>query len=195
MNKPTPEQVRASIVPKSDQLNADDLLTGPQNVTITKVREGDRDHPLFVDLEGYTNRPYKPCKIMRRVLIAVFSDDAAKWVGQAMTLYRDPNVKWAGVKVGGIRISHLSGLDTPRTFTLTVGRGIREEVTIQPLKAKPAISPEEQAYIDGAKEQIEKASDLDTLGEIGAVLKSASKAAQSALRPLYTQRKKELEDG
>ena len=129
---PTPDEVRASIVPKSDQLNADDLLLGPITVTITKVRRGDKEQPIVVEVEGH--QPYKPCKTMRRILIAAFSDDPKHWVGQQMTLYCDPDVMWAGVKVGGIRISHLSGLDEPRTFMLTKSRGKRSEVTIHPIK-------------------------------------------------------------
>jgi len=132
---PTPEEVRASIVPKSDQLNADDLVTGPITVTITGVRRGDKDQPVIVDIEGH--RPYKPCKSMRRVLISTYSDDPKGWVGQRMTLYCDPDVKWAGVKVGGIRISHLSGLDKPKTLLLTHARGKRAEVTIKPIVSAP----------------------------------------------------------
>ncbi len=77
---PTPDEVRASIVPKSDQLNADDLLLGSITVTITKVRKGDREQPIVVEIEGH--QPYKPCKTMRRILIASFSDDPKRWVGQ-----------------------------------------------------------------------------------------------------------------
>ena len=196
---PTREEVLASIVPKSDQLNADDLLVGPITVTITKVSRGDKDQPIVVSIEG--RQPYKPCKSMRRVMIAVFTEDPAQWTGQQMTLFCDTDVMWAGVKVGGIRISHMSGLKNPRTFMLTKTRGKRSEVTIRPLAAQPdkptdappVVSVEEQAYIDGAIEQIEKAASLDVLDEIGAVLRSASKAAQAALRGVYRARKDELE--
>ncbi len=131
---PTPEEVRASIIPKSDQLNADDLIT-PITVTVTKVRSGDKEQPLIVEIEGY--RPYKPCKTMRRILIATWTDDSALWVGQQMTLYRDPDVLWGGVKVGGIRISHLSGLAKPKTYIVTQSRRKREEVLISPINATP----------------------------------------------------------
>ena len=139
MNDPTPEEVRDSIVPKSDQLNADDLLTGPITVTIQKVRRGDKDQPVVVEITGH--RPYKPCKTMRRVLVATFSADPKAWIGQQMTLYCDPNVIFGGVKVGGIRISHLTGLTHPRTFMLTQGRGKRSEVTIYPLSTPTVPKP------------------------------------------------------
>jgi hypothetical protein len=187
--KPTPEEVRASIVPKSDQLNADDLVTGPITVTITKVRRGDRDQPIVVELEGH--RPYKPCKTMRRILIAVFSDEPKCWVGQRMRLYCDPEVKWGGVKVGGIRISHLSGMETPRTFMLTIGRGKRVEVTIHPLAT---LAPEEQELITAATEAIEGADTPETLRACGEQIKGESKAVQDALRPVYARRQKELSE-
>lgn len=131
MSSPTSEQVRKSIEPKSDQLNADDLLTGPLTVTITGVKEGDTQQPIVVEIEGH--RPYKPCKSMRRVLIAVYGDTPANWIGQRLTLFNDPDVLYAGVKHGGIRISHMSGIDKPTSFLLTARRGVKTESIIQPV--------------------------------------------------------------
>lgn len=191
MSDPTPEQVRASIVPKSDQLNADDLLTGPITVTIESVSRGDKEQPIVVGISGH--RPYKPCKSMRRVLIAAFSDDPKQWVGQRMTLFCDPDVLWAGVKVGGIRISHLSGLENPRTFMLTQTRGKRAEFTIQPIKNDtPKLSPADLKFIEEANRELREADSLDVLKGYGQILKGKSKAIQDALRPLYAERKKEL---
>ena len=195
-DNPTPEQVRASIVPNSDQLNADDLLTGPVTVTITKVRKGDREQPIHIDVVEYKGKSYRPCKTMRRVLIAAFSDDPKKWVGQKMTLFCDPNVMWAGVKVGGIRISHLSGLEHPRTFLLTVGRGKRSEVTIRPLTAnttqQPALMPEETEFV-AITTKVIGAADAKALEAIASQLKDQPQAVRNALRSVYAARKKELE--
>jgi len=188
MNDPTPEEVRKSIVPKSDQLNSDDLLTGPITVTIEGVKRGDRDQPIVVEIAG--NRPYKPCKSMRRILIAALSDDPKKWIGHQMTLYCDPDVQWAGLRVGGIRISHLSCLDKPKTFLLTQNRGKKAEVTVLPI---PQTSPADLAYIEDAKRQIADASSMDVLNAIGHLLKEKSAAIQDAVRESYKQRKKKLE--
>ena len=52
-----------TIVPKSDQLNADDLLTGPITVTITSVKRSDtKDQPVMIGIEDgkLTRQPYKP---------------------------------------------------------------------------------------------------------------------------------------
>jgi len=187
-DNPTPEEMRASIVPKSDQLNADDLTIGPITVTITGVRRGDREQPIIVELEGH--RPYKPCKTMRRILIATFSDDPIGWIGQQMTLYRDPDVLWAGVKVGGIRISHLSGLSKPKTYIVTEKRGKRAEVLIQPIAS---LSPEDLAAADKAAIDIAKAETMEILKAVGFVVKQQSKAVQDAVRPLYVKRQRELQ--
>ena len=187
---PTPEEVRASIVPKSDQLNADDLTIGPITATITAVRRGDREQPIIVEIDGH--RPYKPCKTMRRILIATFSDDPTGWIGQQMTLYRDPTVLWAGVKVGGIRISHLSGLSQPKTYIVTQSRGKRAEVLIKPIVS---LSPDDLAEADAAAEAIAKADTLETLKAVGFVVKQKSKAVQDAVRPLYAKRRGELQAG
>ena len=187
MSNPTPDEVRASIVPKSDQLNADDLLTGPITVTITGVRKGDREQPIIVEIDGH--RPFKPCKSVRRVLIATFGEDPKAWFSQQMTLYCDPEVLWAGVKVGGIRISHLSGLSEPRTFMLTKTRGKREEVTIQPIAG---LTAEQRDFISEATKELDSAETLELLQGYGETLKGQPKVVQDALRPIYAKRKQEL---
>lgn len=120
--------LRDTIVPKSDQLNADDLIAGSMTVKIAGVKRGDAEQPVIVALEG--QRPYKPCKSMRRVLIAAWGDDGSKWVGRSLTLYNDPDVKFGGVKVGGIRISHMSDIPNDLTMSLTATRGKRSEYRV-----------------------------------------------------------------
>lgn len=187
-DSPTKEELRKSIEPRSDQINADDLLTGPITVTITKVRRGDREQPIIVEIEG--RRPFKPCKTMRRVLIAVFGDQPSAWIGKRMTLFTDPDVKYAGVKVGGIRISHLS-LDEPKTFLITQTRGKKSEVTIYPV---PSLSDADRVYAEDAISEIAAAETMEALKAIGFILKKKSSLVQDELRPVYAQRSKELKD-
>jgi hypothetical protein len=134
------ETLRDTIVPKSDQLNADDLLTGPMTVTITEVRRGDKDQPVAIGIVGH--QPYKPCKSMRRVLISAWGDDGRAWAGRKMTLYCDPNVMFGGVKVGGIRISHLSHIDNDMQMSLTATRGKKAPYLVKVLSV--AMYPAEQ---------------------------------------------------
>jgi len=122
-----------TIKPKSDQLNADDLISGPMTVTVQSVTlSGQEDQPINVNLGGGL-QPYKPCKSMRRLLIFVWGKDGNEWVGRSMTLYNDPAVTWAGQKVGGIRISHLSAISEPISIALTATRGKRKPYTVEPL--------------------------------------------------------------
>src|SRR3954447_5210182 len=99
------------IVAKSDQLNADDLIGGPITIKITAVRGNDSaDQPVSVCFDGDDGKPFKPCKSMRRVMVAAWKLEASKYVGKSMTLFRDPEVQFGGMKLGGIRISHMSDL-------------------------------------------------------------------------------------
>ncbi len=189
MSNPTREEVLASIVPKSDQLNSEDVIaSGPITVTITGVKRGSKEQPIIVEIDGH--QPYKPCKTMRRVLIAMYSDDAKLWVGQKMTLYTDPNIKFKGVRVGGLRISHLSGIDAPKTFMLTQTRGKKADVVIHPIAP---LSPEDQKYITETTATLKAAETLKELQGHGEMLKTKSKPIQDALRPIYKARKDELE--
>ena len=126
----------SAIIPKSDQLNSDDLIAGPITITITDVTiRGGQEQPVSIHFEGDNGKPYKTCKSMNRVLVTAWGADASKYVGRSMTLYRDPSVKWAGMEVGGIRISHLSDIDSKITMALTATKGSRKPYTVQPLKA------------------------------------------------------------
>ena len=51
-----------------------------------------------------------------------------------MTLYRDAKVKWAGLEVGGIRVSHLSHIERDMVMALTATKGKRAPHTVKPLK-------------------------------------------------------------
>ncbi len=128
-----------TIAPRSDQLNAEDFLTGPATVTVASVSRGSTEQPVNVVTEEFgPGRPFKPCKSMRRVMVAAWGPDASTYTGKRMTLYRDPNVRFGPDTPGGIRISHMSGLDKPLTLALTVKRGKREAYSVQPLPAAAA---------------------------------------------------------
>ena len=123
-----------TIVPKSDQLNADDLRLGePITVRVQAVKRGaTADQPISIELDG-GHRPYKPCKSMRRVLIAAWGANGRDWVGRSMRLYCDPKVTFGGVAVGGIRISHLSHLPQRTSFMLTTKRASRSPFIVESL--------------------------------------------------------------
>lgn len=127
-----------SIAPKSDQLNADDLITGPRTYTIDRVTKGSTEQPFNIHLVENPGHPYRPSKSMRRVLVMAWGKESDDWpTGGRITLFRDPEVKFGRDEVGGIKISHLSHLNRPMTIALTVTRGKREPHTVQPLPQSP----------------------------------------------------------
>lgn len=142
-----------TIAPKSDQLNADDLIAGPMTITITQVRGVDGDQPIAVSFEGDNGKPYKPCKSMRRVLVHAWGKEGREYVGKRMTLYCDPEVAFGGVKVGGIRISHISHIDRPLVIPLTVTRAKRSPYEVRPLKAEVKAAPMRQAREEAGDQQ------------------------------------------
>lgn len=127
-----------SIAPNSDQLNAEDMLSGPMTVTIEKVTAGSSEQPVNVHLVELPGRPYRPSKSMRRVMVGAWGPEASNYTGRRMTLYRDPEVRFGGMAVGGIKISHLSHIDKPLRLALTVSRGKRAMHTVDPLPDAPA---------------------------------------------------------
>lgn len=133
--------VTKAIEPKSDQLNADDLLTGPRTIRIREVNvRAGQEQPVWIYFDGDNNKPWKPSKTGTRTLAAIWGPDASKWVGLHCTIYCDPDVTWGGMKVGGIRVSHMEGLTQPRTLMLTKSRGKKGATVIKPLVVEPSAS-------------------------------------------------------
>lgn len=130
-----------SIAPKSDQLNADDLLVGPMTVTIQEVAQGNAEQPVNVHTVETPGRPYKPSKSMRRVMVAAWGRDAKAYAGQRMTLYNNPKIKFGGAEVGGIEISHMTGIESDLKVSLTATRGKKRLHTVKPLAAPAPYAP------------------------------------------------------
>ena len=128
--------LNSTIIPKSDQMNADDLIAGPRTIKITNVLAGSAEQPVCVTFEGDAGRPYKPSKSMRRVLVTLWGAEGAAYVGKRITIYRDPEVKFGGDLVGGIKISHASHIDKAVDLMLTATRGKRKPHRVEPLGAE-----------------------------------------------------------
>jgi hypothetical protein len=126
-----------TLAPKSDQLDAVDLLGGPQTFTITDVSKGNAEQPVNVHLAEFP-RVWRPGKSMRRVLAACWGTDASQWVGRRVTLYCDERVTFGSDVVGGTRISHLSHIDKPKSIPLLIKRGKSATFKVDPL---PDVSP------------------------------------------------------
>lgn len=151
-----------TIAPKSDQLNADDLIAGSITVKIMCVRRGAKDQPVVIDIDG-GRQPYKPCLSMRRVMIKAWGENGHSWVGNSMTLYCDPSVKFGKVAMGGIRISHMTGINETLIMMLTTTRARRANYRVEPLSIKAEITPDNQALWTAAKERYIQNGNLDAV--------------------------------
>lgn len=161
--------MRAVIIPKSDQINADDLIAGPLTITITSVsiRPG-TEQPVTINFDGDGGKPFKPCKIMCRVMVTCWGPDANEYVGHSMTLYRDAGVKWGGLAVGGIRISHLSHIKSAHTMALTETKGSKKPFTVKPLEIEPTTDPD----IKRAADYVTAISERETRPELDKLINS-----------------------
>ncbi len=190
----------STVIPKSDQLNTDDLIAGPLTIEITSVSlAGGTDQPINISYIGDNGNPWKPTKTKRRVLVQAWGADGSKYTGRRLTVFRDESVKWAGVAIGGIRISHMSDIVGQLTTSLTITRGQKRPYTVLPL---PKQAPVEQKFtitdadyvawtsrMDGAKTQ----EDLERVGvDIRAVANSYDEASRGKLVAYFKNRKTQL---
>lgn len=180
------QNMASVITPKSDQLNADDLIAGPMTITIEEVQiTGGQEQPVSIFFQG-SKKAYRPCKSMCRVLVAAWGPDAKKYTGKSLTLFRDATVKWAGMEVGGIRISHMSHMEAPLSMALTASKGKRAAYIVRPLvmtePAKPATKPKPSV------------ADLESaLAELKSAAKQGTDALKSTWESLSVDEKKALQ--
>lgn len=123
-----------TVIAKSDQTNADDLIGRTLTIKITKVTLVMGEQPIIINYENDNGKPYKPGKSMRRVLLFVWGADGNQYVGRSLTLYRDEKVSFGGLAVGGIRISHMSHIENAVTLVLTASKANKKPFTVKPLK-------------------------------------------------------------
>lgn len=133
---------------KSDQANAVDFVGGPMACKITGIKmTGSPDQPVSISIDCH-KQPWKPSKTFRRVLLLLWPDtDPTEWVGRYVVLWCDPEIKWAGEKVGGIAISHASHISERKVFSLAESKSKRKTIVVEPYRIEAeADAPAELDY-------------------------------------------------
>lgn len=157
------------IAPKSDQISSDDFLSGPRTYQIEGVAiNPGTEQPVNISLVGET-RVWRPCKSMARCLVAAWGPDAKLYSGKSVTLYRDPKVKWGGLEVGGVRISHMSHIERPLSMALTATKGRRADYTVKPLILQVSPPPPQEPAALTPKEAAEMIKQAGNVAELRAV--------------------------
>jgi hypothetical protein len=145
-----------SIKPKSDQLNADDLIGGSKTIKIRDIKgTSDAAQPVSIYFDWDDNKPYKPCKSMRRLLVSIWGTNGLDYIGRSITLYREEKVSFGGIEVGGIRISHASNITEPKIISLTASKTKRIPYKVEVLKvAEKEELTTNHALFEGIKKAI-----------------------------------------
>lgn len=128
--------VSHTIKSKSDQLNADDLVSGDLMIQVEGVNVvNDPQQPVQIFYYGCDGKPFKPCLTVRRILIKLWGADASQWANKWMNLYVDPTVSYGKQKnIGGIRVSAMSHIQKSATLKLTIRKGIKQEFRINKIE-------------------------------------------------------------
>jgi len=164
-----------SIAPRSDQLDAIELVSGPRIFTIERVSAHNAEQPFNFHLIDFP-RVWRPGKSMRRVIVAAWGSTAVNYIGRSIELYCDPTVDFGGVAVGGTRISRMSGIDKPLKVPLLIKRGKSAVFTVNPLPTsatQPAPLDLDPATV---AEWVETLTTADTLAALQSAWQDATKA-------------------
>ena len=161
-----------SVKTKSDQLNADDLISGPLTGRIVRITKGATpEQPVNIQLSCW-HVPWRPCKTERRVLIALWGEDPAAWMGRTLRIQRDAMVAFGGENVGGVRIAGASHIKGEVSVMLNKSKGKkarRTVVEIPPIADAQTVAP---ILLPKWAEQGNEMLDPDQADEIVALAKS-----------------------
>ena len=163
---------------QSDRIVADDLIAGPQTHVVERVegavQEGKKR--LIVRLKG-VEKPFMPCKGMARLLGHLWGPDAAKWIGNTMVIYRDPDVRFGADTPGGVRICAVSNIDKAVKVPIRTSQKSVKTYEVSPIKQAEQTSDDARAKAEAwAAEHIGAVNVAATLDSLDAVITAGAKA-------------------
>lgn len=124
-----------TLAPKSDQLDAIDLMGSPPRIfTVTKVDVNtSAEQPVSIHLAEFP-RVWRPNKSMRRVLANCWGRESSGWTpDHYVELFCDDRVKFGNDVTGGTRISRISHIESTRRVHLLVSQGRPGTYVVEPL--------------------------------------------------------------
>ena len=161
-----------SVKTKSDQLNADDLISGALTGRIIRITKGATpEQPVNIQLSCW-HVPWRPCKTERRVLIALWGEDPAAWMGRTLRIQRDAMVAFGGENVG-VRIAGASHIKGEVSVMLNKSKGKkarRTVVEIPPIADAQTVAP---ILLPKWAEQGNEPLTMEQAEEVEAIVKSA----------------------
>ena len=144
------DEFDTTLAAKSDQINAADLAGIEMTVTIKSVKvNSSADQKVDIQLHE-TGKVFRPCLGMRRLMKLIWKCHSSEFSGRKLTLYCDPDVKYGGEAVGGIRIKAASHLSAPEKVMVKISRTKLKQYTVQPIPiAEP--KPADPAHLEAAR--------------------------------------------
>jgi hypothetical protein len=128
--------LQQALAPKSDQLNADDLIAANKIIVISGVNINlGSEQKIIINYYGDNGKPWKPSKGMGRVLTELLGGDPDKWVGETVELFRNKEIRFGKEKCGGIQIAGMSAVRNVTTLLITTSKGKKSSITINPIAA------------------------------------------------------------
>jgi len=128
--------LQQALAPKSDQLNADDLIAANKIIVISGVNINlGSEQKIIINYYGDNGKPWKPSKGMGRVLTELLGGDPDKWVGETVELFRNKEIRFGKEKCGGIQIAGMSAVRNVTTLLITTAKGKKSSITINPIAA------------------------------------------------------------
>jgi hypothetical protein len=155
------QALQQALAPKSDQLNADDLIATNKTIVISGVNINlGSEQKIIINYHGDNGKPWKPSKGMGRVLTEILGGDPDQWTGQTVELFRNKEIRFGKEKCGGIQICGMSAVHNVTTLLITTSKGKKSSITINPISSLGGIAqqtmyeqPQQQPPAPNAKRE------------------------------------------
>jgi hypothetical protein len=147
---------KAFTVVKTDQINADDLISRSVTVQLGPCREyKDEKGGARLEFRTSAGKFWRPPPTIVRILEALWGDNPQDCVGRWVELFRDPDVRCPdGTIGGGVRIAAMSHIDRPAKVAVTIARGKKKMITVgvlkPPTEKAPTAAPDLATVLSGA---------------------------------------------
>jgi hypothetical protein len=138
-----------SLEAKSDQINAADLMGTTVTIKIAGLKVQSKEQQKWTFRLDGNEKFFRPSKGMCRLIAKIWGDPKT-YAGQSMTLYREDDALYAGQAVGGIRISHMTGISAPVEVSIPISRTKSRAYTVRPLTVESPAAPVRDAAVEAA---------------------------------------------
>lgn len=164
--------ISKTLISKSDQFNAVDLVGKTLLLTISKVNANvdAKDQPVSIFFEGQS-KCYRPSKGMRAIISEKWTPETDLWIGKTIELYHEPKVIYAGAECGGIRIQGMSHIENDFKKRVVESKVLQINYKVRKIDLSELSKPL-QKILDAIKKAVDEVNVINDIEQLNDFMQS-----------------------